>query len=56
MKLAPTLAKPAVWVTALAVASLASIGYGCWLWHPPMGYIAVGGLVWIELYRLGMKR
>lgn len=34
---------------AIALASLASIGYGCFLIFPPLAFIAVGGLLWLDL-------
>jgi hypothetical protein len=41
---------------AIAIASLGLIGFGAWLIYPPLGFLSVGLLLWIDLTIDGFAR
>jgi hypothetical protein len=43
-------------VIGLSLAALGLIGWGAWWIYPPAGLLAVGGLLWLDLSRMGRAR
>lgn len=40
----------------IPLVSLCLIGYGFWMWHKPLAFIVVGGLIWLDLSLPTRKR